>query len=344
MQTTNSAPATTSGVLGPQSAMVAKRTVRVASIQFQHRAGDKAYNLERVTTFARQAAEQGAILAVMPEMCISGYWHVPGLTRSELDQLAERLPDGTSVAQVRKLAMELGIGIGAGLLERGTGGELFNSYFTVLPSGEVHVHRKLHAFEHDEIRSGDSYTVFDTPWGIRVGILICYDNNLVENGRATALLGADVLLAPHQTGGCDSPSPHAMGLIDVELWRNRERDPEAIQREILGPKGRDWLMRWLPSRARDNGMFVVFSNGIGEDTGEVRTGNAMIIDPYGRILQETSAVGDAMVVADLDLDLLTMSQGRRWLKVRRPGLYGILAQSQREALSTRVERTSRRGR
>ena len=87
-------------------------------------------------------------------------------------------------------------------------------------------------------------------------------------------------------------------------------------------------------------MFVVFSNGVGEDTGEVRTGNAMIIDPYGRILQETWAAGDEMVVADLDLELLPMSQGRRWLKVRRPELYGVLAQPQPYTVSTREARFS----
>ncbi len=317
-----------------------KNVVRVASIQFQHRPGNKSYNMDRVATFAKQAAGQGVALVAMPEMCISGYWHVPKLNRSELDQLSEQLPEGPSASQVRQLALDLGIGIGAGLLERSADGELFNSYFVALPNGDVHVHRKLHAFEHDEMRSGDKYTVFDTPWGIRVGILICYDNNLLENARATALMGADVLLAPHQTGGCDSPSPHAMGLIDVEIWRNRDKDPEAIKREIRGPKGREWLMRWLPSRARDNGMFVVFSNGVGEDTGEVRTGNAMIIDPYGRILQETWAAGDEMVVADLDLDLLPMSQGRRWLKVRRPELYGVLTQPQTYTVSTREARFS----
>ena len=80
-------------------------------------------------------------------------------------------------------------------------------------------------------------------------------------------------------------------------------------------------MRWLPSRAHDNGLFIVFSNGVGEDNGEVRTGNAMIIDPYGRVLRETWAAGDKMVVADLDLDLLPLSTGRRWICGRRPELY-----------------------
>jgi predicted amidohydrolase len=58
----------------------------------------------------------------------------------------------------------------------------------------------LHAFEHEAIASGSSYTVFDTRWGFRAGVLICWDKNLVENVRITALLGATVLIAPHQTG------------------------------------------------------------------------------------------------------------------------------------------------
>ncbi len=315
-------------------------TIRVASVQFQHRAGDKAYNLGRVVAFARQAARKGAAVVVMPEMCITGYWHVPGLDRAELDALSESIPEGPSAIQLRALAMELSIGIGAGLLERTPDGHLFNSYLVALPDGVVHVHRKLHAFEHDEISSGERYTVFDTPWGVRFGVLTCWDNNLVENVRATALLGADVLLAPHQTGGCASRSPHGMKPIDVAIWRNRETDRKAIEREFRGPNGRGWLMRWLPSRAHDNGLFVVFSNGVGEDNGEVRTGNAMIIDPYGRILKETWAARDRLVVADLDIDLLPMATGRRWIRGRRPELYGILTERQSYTVSPREARFS----
>jgi predicted amidohydrolase len=36
--------------------------------------------------------------------------------------------------------------------------------------------------------------VFDTPHGCRVGVLICYDNNISQT-RVTALLGAEILLA-----------------------------------------------------------------------------------------------------------------------------------------------------
>jgi hypothetical protein len=97
--------------------------------------------------------------------------------------------------------------------------------------------------------------------------------------------------------------------IDPGLWQDRYVAPDKIENEFRGDKGRGWLMRWLPSRAHDNGMFLVFSNGVGEDDGEVRTGNAMILDPYGRILVETWAPRDELLFADLDLDLLPLSTG-----------------------------------
>ena len=171
-----------------------------------------------------------------------------------------------------------------------------------------------------------------------MGVLICYDNNIIENARITALMGAEVLLAPHQTGGCHSRSPRAMGLIDPDLWHNRHNDPAAIEAEFRGPKGQEWLMRWLPARAHDNGLFVVFSNGVGFDDGEVRTGNAMILDPYGAILAETGQAADALVVADLDASVQPLSSGRRWLKARRPELYSPLAAQTGEEEDARTVR------
>jgi predicted amidohydrolase len=311
------------------------RDVRVATVQFQHRAGDKSYNLGRVRHFVTEAAESGAEIIAFPEMCITGYWHVRKLTREGVEALAERVPDGASTQELLRLSREHSISIGAGLIELGEDGRFYNSYVVAMPDGRWAVHRKLHAFEGPFMSSGDTYTVFDTPHGCRIGVLICYDNNIIENGRATALLGAEVLLAPHQTGGCNSVSPHAMKPVDPAIWARRNEDPAACEAEICGPKGRGWLMRWLPSRAHDNGVFLLFSNGIGPDDDEIRTGNAMILDPYGEIIAESRAAEDAMVVADLDASLLETSSGRRWLRARRPELYGSLAVPTGKELDTR---------
>src|SRR5207237_3917634 len=112
-----------------------------------------------------------------------------------------------------------------------------------------------------------------------------------------------------------------MRRTDRRCWAGREEDPAACEAEICGPKGRGWLMRWLPSRAHDNGMFLLFSNGIGPDDDEIRTGNAMILDPYGEIIAETRSTADAMVVADLDASLLETSSGRRRLRARSTEWY-----------------------
>ncbi len=115
-----------------------------------------------------------------------------------------------------------------------------------------------------------------------------------------------------------------MGAIDRAIWDNPQIDPQRIEQEILSDKGRGWLMRWLPSRAHDSGMFVVFSNGVGIDDDEIRTGNAMILDPYGGIIVESRKADDDMVVARLDGSLLEQSTGRGWMQARRPELYSPL--------------------
>ena len=300
------------------------RDIRVAAVQFQHAPGDKAYNLGRVRHFVTEAARVHAEIIAFPEMCLTGYWHVRNLARQAIEALAEPVPDGPSTRELLRLSREHGMTIGAGLIERGDDGRLYNGYVVAMPNGQVALHRKLHEFVSEYLANGDRYTVFDTPHGCRVGVLTCYDNNIVENARATALAGAEILLAPHQTGGCNSVSPRAMKRIDPVIWARRHEDPKAIQAELRGMNGRGWLMRWLPSRAHDNGLFLVFSNGVGVDDDEIRTGNAMILDPYGRVLAETWKADDDLVIAELDASLLADSSGRRWIRARRPDLYAPL--------------------
>ena len=295
-----------------------------------------------VESFVEKAVEERADLVVFPEMCLTGYWHVRNLDKAGVEALAEPVPDGPLSRALLALSSEKGLTIGAGLIERGDDGLNYNTYLVAMPDGRFAKHRKLHAFISEHVSSGSDYTVFELPDGTKAGVLICYDCNLGENVRATALRGAEVLLAPHQTGGCDTPSPRCMGAIDLKLWENRSENPEAIEAELKGPKGREWLMKWLPARAHDNGIFLVFSNGVGVDDNEVRTGNAMILDPYGDLLAETWRAADEMVVADLDPDLRKMCTGVRWIRSRRPELYAELAETTGRERDTRYVRFSRK--
>lgn len=319
------------------------REIRVASVQFEHVAGNKKSNMEKVKAFSAQAAGQGVEIVCFPECCLTGYWFLRHLSRVQLLELAEPVGEGPSSQELLSLSKMHGMTIGAGLVEIDENGDLFNTYVVAMPDGRYVRHRKLHTFISKHMNSGNEFTVTDTPHDCRIGVLTCYDNNLGENVRITALKGAEILLAPHQTGGCASINPHTMGLVERTLWEQRKQNPEAIEAELKGPKGRAWLLRWLPARAHDNGVFLIFSNGVGIDDDEIRTGNAMILDPYGRILAETWKADDAMVIADLDPSLMVENTGQRWIKTRRPELYAELARATGKEEDVRKVRMDAKG-
>ena len=82
---------------------------------------------------------------------------------------------------------------------------------------------------------------------------------------------------------------------------------------------------------------------MGIDDDEIRTGNAMIIDPYGRIINETWKAGDDMVVADLDPSLLQENTGQRWIRTRQPELYSPLTNPTGLEMDTRSVRFDKKG-
>ena len=191
------------------------------------------------------------------------------------------MPGGPSVRALAQIARDFGVVVMAGLIERDPAGRLYNCYVTVGPDGFITKFRKLHTFISPYLSPGDSYNVIDL-LGIKAGFLICYDNNLPENVRITTMLGAEVIFMPHVTGCLPSTMP-GRGTVDRALWENRDRDPVRLRIEFEGPKGRGWLLRWLPARAWENGVYAVFSNPVGVDDDTIKPGLAMILDPYGEV-------------------------------------------------------------
>jgi (R)-amidase len=227
------------------------------------------------------------------------------------------------VDRLAAFARSLGIAIGAGLVEI-EDGLLYNTYVIVTADGLAAKHRKLHAFVSEFLTCGDRYTVFDL-LGCRFGILICYDNNLPENVRITAMMGAEIVLMPHVTGCLPSPMP-GRGTVEPEIWHNRERDPVRCRQEFDGPKGRGWLMRWLPARCWENGVFALYSNPIGVEGGTIKPGGAMILDPFGEVIAECRTLGDDVSLATLDPQKLELASGASYIKARRPELYGKMTE------------------
>ena len=309
------------------------KEISIATAQFQTRNGDKEYNLSRIEALTAEAADRGARVVSFHELCITSYTFLKDLGKEEIHELAEEVPSGPSTDRLVRIAGKHDVALLAGLLEKDDG-KLFNTYVCVTGEGLVARARKLHPFISRFLSPGDEYVLFDL-LGCRCGILICYDNNIVENVRAVTLLGAEIICMPHVTGCTPSPMP-GRDWVDRKLWDNRAKDPEAIRKEFDGPKGRGWLMRWLPARAYDNGIYAVFSNPIGPDGNQLKNGNAMILDPYGEILAECRSLDDEVVVAKCTPEKLKLAGGYRYRRARRPGLYGDILRQEHDP-STRVE-------
>jgi predicted amidohydrolase len=294
--------------------------LRVSTVQFENQSGDKNYNLGMIDYFAAKAAGEMAHVVAFHECSVTGYTFARNLSKDQMLELAELIPDGDSIKALQKIAVTHNIVIMAGLFEKDVDNNLFKAYVCVGKKGLIAKHRKLHPFINPNLLPGDAYTVFDLN-GWKCGILICYDNNVIENVRATVLLGADVIFMPHVTMCTPSTRPGA-GFVDPALWVNRKNDPTSLRLEFDGMKGRSWLMKWLPARAYDNGVYVVFSNPIGMDDDQLKNGCSMIIDPFGDVLAECRKLDDDIATCELIHEKVIQSGGQRYIRARRPDLYG----------------------
>ncbi len=289
-------------------------------MQFENASGDKRANLETIRAITMQASSAGANVVAFHECSVTGYTFARHLSHEQLLGLAEPIPNGESVQRLVAIARECDVAIVAGLFERDEDSRLYKAQVCVDRSGLLAKHRKLHPFIHPHLLPGDRYTVFNLH-GWKCGILICYDNNIVENVRATALLGAQIIFMPHVTMCTPSTRPGA-GFVDPALWKNRAHDPERLRSEFRGSKGREWLMKWLPSRAYDNATYVVFSNPIGMDDDQLKNGCSMILDPFGEVIAECDKLDNDFCIAECTEDTLSLAGGYRYMQARRPELYG----------------------
>lgn len=293
--------------------------IKISTAQFEAKNSDKAYNLSVIEKLAKKASEEGADVIAFHECSITGYTFARHLNKEQMLDLAEFVPNGGSTQKLIEIAAKYNIVILAGLFEKDENDNLYKPYICVDKNGLIAKHHKIHPFINPYLTPGQGYTVFEIN-GWKCGILICYDNNIIENVRATTLLGATILFMPHVTMCTPSTRPGA-GFVDPKLWQNRETDPTSLRLEFDGMKGRAWLMKWLPARAYDNGIYVVFSNPIGMDDDQLKNGCSMILDPFGDILAECRSFDDSFVTATITPEKLANAGGNRYIKARRPNLY-----------------------
>ncbi len=269
--------------------------VRIACLQMEPRVGEKDRNLARSLEMIGEAADAGASLVVLPELCDSGY--VFG-TREEARGLAEEIP-GPSCRAWADAAARHGMHIVAGIAER-EGRALYNSAVVVGPQGVIGTYRKNHLWAAENLffEPGNlGVPVFHTDIG-RIAVAICYDIWFPEVFRLAAIQGADILCVP--TNWVPMPDQPA----DLPRMSN-----------ILAMGG-----------AHSNSMFLAAADRVGIERGQPFIGNSLIVGCTGwPIAGPASDDREEMLIADANLS--DARRKRNWndfnqvLRDRRTDLY-----------------------
>lgn len=158
-------------------------------------------NLEKGIACCKKAREQGADIALFPEMWSNGY-NIHGRPAGEWINDAVDI-DGGFVKAFGRVAKQLGMAVGVTLLEKYKGAPR-NSLALFDRRGQLKfVYAKVHTCDFDAERNltagGDFYVeTLDTACGmVKIGAMICYDREFPESARILMLKGAELILVPN---------------------------------------------------------------------------------------------------------------------------------------------------
>jgi len=168
------------------------RIVRVAAVQMESKNGLVEANLEHATPLVDQAAREGAKLVLLPEFMPTGYIFTTAIWDGAEPS------NGLTVQWLKTNSKRLGIWLGTSFLEA-EGEHFFNTFVLATPDGrEAGRVRKqtVAAFEAFFTKDGPGPHVMDTELG-KIGVGICYENQLSYIPQIMHRESADLLLMPH---------------------------------------------------------------------------------------------------------------------------------------------------
>ena len=269
-------------------------TVRVAVVQAAPVAFDREQTLDRVARWTGQAAAGGTKLVVFPEAFVSGYpkgadfGAVVGSRSAQGREWFRRYHasgvdvPGPAVERLGQIAADNGVHLVIGVIER-TAGTLYCSVLFIGPDGRLlGKHRKLMPTAMERLiwgfGDGSTLTVIPTPIG-RIGAVICWENYMPQLRLAMYGQGVELYCAPT--------------VDDRETWLPTMRH--------IALEGRCFVL--------SANQFVRRSDYPGDypvgtpDSDEVLiAGGSCIVDPFGEVLAGPARGGEAVLMADLDLD------------------------------------------
>src|SRR5688572_9107806 len=105
--------------------------IKIATAHFENRSGDKAYNLSVIDSLAMKASQQGASAVAFHECSISGYTFARHLSKKQMIDLSERIPEGPCIDKLIGIAKKHNIAVLAGLFEKDAHDNIYKAYVCV---------------------------------------------------------------------------------------------------------------------------------------------------------------------------------------------------------------------
>ncbi|MGA2640580.1 MAG: carbon-nitrogen hydrolase family protein [Spirochaetia bacterium] len=251
--------------------------------QFAPAAGGFRENTERIRSLAHQAADRGAGILVLPELCLCGY-----PPSAEARSWSVR-SSGPEIDRLSDCARESAIALCFGFAEMAPDNVLYNSMGFLDGRGVLRsVYRKVHLWvnEKEWALPGAGFPAM-TAGGVRLGMWICYDTRFPEAARTLARSGATLALVG-------------------SAW--------------FGP-AEEWELA-LRARALDNGIFVAGASVQGSFGGAPFHGSSLIVDPHGRVLARAREGAEEVICAEYDDEAVASFRARLpLLSDLRPAAY-----------------------
>lgn len=247
-------------------------------------------NLDRIASFAQEAADKGVNMICFPELSITGYiLDSPGGIYSEA--ISQEI-----IGRVDQMARTMDLVILAGMIEKTTNEKPYISQVVAGPKGLLGIYRKTHLspMEKENYQAGHEISVYINNLAV-FGIQLCYEAHFPEISTKMALDGVEIIFIPH-----------------------------ASPRGTPDEKTQSWL-RHLPARAFDNSAFLVACNQVGSHkNGLSFPGVSVVLNPIGQVMENYSGAQEKMIIADLkknDLEETRNHRMKHFLPHRRPDLY-----------------------
>ncbi len=161
----------------------------VAAIQPKLEYGNIQKNHSHTYPLIEEAAKQGALLIVLPELFSTSYF-----VSKEIWDFAENLNDPT-VTWLKATSQKLGIYLGAGFVET-DGKNIFNSFVMTDPKGSIIGRIRKNSAEAYVFKRGKGVHIIKSEIG-KIGVGICADNQSFAFLKQMNKESVDIMLMPH---------------------------------------------------------------------------------------------------------------------------------------------------